>query len=30
METLRLENVCKTYKAKKRKEQDVEAVKTLV
>lgn len=27
METLRLENVCKTYKAKKRKEQDVEAVK---
>ncbi len=27
METLRLEKVCKTYKAKKRKEQDVEAVK---
>lgn len=27
METLRLEHVCKTYKAKKRKDKDVEAVK---
>lgn len=27
METLRLEHVYKTYKAKKRKEQDVQAVK---